>query len=50
MSSQFKITTWAESGNMQIRTAVMALFLDAEDVQKLREYFKNEKKEDAKND
>jgi ribosomal protein S15P/S13E len=48
MSSQFKITTWAGSGNMQIRTAVTALFLDAEDVQKLREHFKNEKKDAAK--
>ncbi|MCK9593205.1 MAG: hypothetical protein M0Q91_14470 [Methanoregula sp.] len=44
MSSQFKITTWEGFETMQLRTAVGSLFLDEEDVKKLREYFKTEKR------
>ena len=46
MSSQFKITTWEGYGTMQLRTAVSSLFLDKDDVEKLREYFRDEKREE----
>lgn len=42
MSSHFKITTWEGYGTMQIRAGVGSIFLDAEDVKKLREHFKQE--------
>jgi DNA-dependent RNA polymerase auxiliary subunit epsilon len=41
MSSGFKITTWEGHDTMQIKTATKSLYLDGEDVQRLREYFKN---------
>jgi hypothetical protein len=42
MSSQFKITTWEGHDTMQLRTAISSLFLDKDDVEKLREHFRNE--------
>jgi len=47
MSSHFKITTWGDYGTMQIRAAASSIFLDKEDVQRLREHFENEKKAEA---
>jgi len=44
MSSQFKITIWEGHDTMQLRTAISSLFLDKDDVEKLREHFRNEKK------
>lgn len=43
MSNQFKITTWEGHDTMQLRTTVSSLFLDKDDVEKLREHFRNEK-------
>jgi hypothetical protein len=43
VSSQFKITTWEGYDTMQLRTATSMMFLDTEDVRKLREHFEKER-------
>jgi len=44
MSIHFKITTWEGHDTMQLITFVSSLFLDKDDVEKLRERFRNEKR------
>lgn len=43
MSSRFKITIWEGYDSMQLGTATSMMFLDTEDVRKLREHFEKER-------